>query len=260
MKNESNRSTNFEDGSSIAQPKKEVDLESRFSALESKIEDLRQLISQNKNVITRKPVSHIDRLIDFTPTYYVTFVSIIQSAALGLLLLALLDQLSNISKGIFNPIWIILISALFLFIAAIWIAYTRQYVIMTVAPQTLDGIIPFLFGLTQALAIFSIDLNELSWYYFSLTSIALVGVIQYTHTFREARIHYERNKDMLELFGNWDQKAKFMAILRGLIFFSFGVLEALLNLHSLLLAIITLILNVLLIVVLHRSLKKFSEY
>ncbi|MCJ7445136.1 MAG: hypothetical protein MUO26_11545 [Methanotrichaceae archaeon] len=70
---------------------------------------------------------------------------------------------------------------------------------------------------------------------------------------------YERNKDVLEIFGNWDQKAKLMVVLRCIIFFSFGVLETLFNLYSLSLAIITLVLNALVIVILHRNLKKFRN-
>lgn len=212
------------------------------------------------DAISKIPTPIVDKLIDYNPTYYVTFISIIQSAALGFLLLALLDQLSSISKGIFDPIWIILISSLFFFIAAIWIAYTRQIIVFSLAPQTLDGLIPFCFGLTQALAVFSINLHELSWFYFSLSSIAIVGFIQYMHLFREARIHYERNKDALELFGDWERKAKLMAVLRALIFFAFGALEAFLDLHSLYLAIITLVLNALVIITIHISLKNFSEY
>ncbi len=204
--------------------------------------------------------SIIDKLVDFNPTYYVTFISIIQSAALGFLLLALLDQLSSISKGNFDPIWLILIISLIFFIAAIWIAYTRQIIVFNLIPQTLDGLIPFCFGVTQALAVFSISLHELSWFYFSLTSIAIVGFIQYVHVFREARLHYERNKDALELFGDWDRKAKLMAVFRGLIFLAFGVSEAFLDLHSILLASITLVLNALVIIIIHISLKNFSEY
>lgn len=218
------------------------------------------LLTGTPHVISKVPPSIIDKLIDFNPTYYVTFISIIQSAALGFLLLALLDQLSSIIKGIFDPIWIILISSLFFFIAAIWIAYTRQIVVFNLVPQTLDGLIPFCFGVTQALAVFSINLQELSWFYFSLSSIAVVGFIQYVHLFREARIHNERNKDALDLLGDWDRKAKLMAVLRALIFFTFGVLEALLDLHSFYLAIITLVLNALVIFIIHRSLKKLSEY
>ena len=247
-----------------AQPKKEVDIESRLSILESKIEEIIQLISQNSTIFFKRSSSLSDRLIDYYPTYYVTFAGIIQSLVFGFLLLAILDQLSDFSKGTFDPLWIILIFAIFFFMISIWISYTRLVAVFQVTPQTLDGIIPFCFGLIQALVILSINLKELSWYYFSLTSIAVVGLIQWAHAFHQARLHYERNRILLEAFGNWDRRAKRMAVIRGPIFVAFGVSEALFHLHSLPLAVITLVMNALLLVFLHTSFKKLfkklSEY
>jgi hypothetical protein len=247
-----------------AQPKKEVDIESRLSILESKIEEIIQLISQNSTIFFKRSSSLSDRLIDYYPTYYVTFAGIIQSLVFGFLLLAILDQLSDFSKGTFDPLWIILIFAIFFFMISIWISYTRLVAVFQVTPQTLDGIIPFCFGLTQALVILSINLKELSWYYFSLTSIAVVGLIQWAHAFHQARLHYERNRILLEAFRNWDRRAKRMAVIRGPIFVAFGVSEALFHLHSLPLAFITLVMNALLLVFLHTSFKKLfkklSEY
>jgi hypothetical protein len=197
-----------------------------------------------------------DRLIDYYPTYYVTFAGIIQSLIFGFLLLAILDQMSEFNNGTFDPIWLILIFALMFFMISIWISYTRLVAVFQVVPQTLDGIIPFCFGLTQALAVFSINLKELSWYYFSLSFIAVVGLIQWAHAFHQIRLQHERNRVLLEAFGNWDRRAKRMAVIRGPIFVAFGVSESLFHFHSLPLAVITLVMNALLLVFLHTSFKK----
>lgn len=240
------------------QSQKEIDLVSRLSILESKTEEIQHLSSQRNRISPEK--SHIERLIEYMPTYYVTFISIIQSAALGLLLLAILDQLTTVSKGTFEPLWTVLTIGLFFFIVAIWMTYTRSVAVFVLVPQTLDAIIPFCFAVTQALAVFSINLHEVAWFYYSLCSIAVVGYVQYYHTFHQARLHLDKNRAVLQLLGNWDQKARLMAVVRGLTFLSFGVAESILHLESLYLALITLIYNVLLIVFLHRGFKVLSEF
>ena len=96
-------------------PGKGFESKSRLSTLESQLEELIQLISQNSTDLFKRSSSHIDRLIDYYPTYYVTFAGIIQSLIFGFLLLAILDQMSEFNNGTFDPIWLILIFALMFF-------------------------------------------------------------------------------------------------------------------------------------------------
>jgi hypothetical protein len=240
--------------------KRDNDFGSRISSLESKLDEIKYRISQNNRILNKKSPMYIDRLLDYMPTYYVTLVSIIQSIALGLLFAALFNEVSGITRGTFDPIWTILIIGTFFIIISIWITYTRTVPAMRVIPQTLDAIIPFFFGLTQALAIFCISLHEIAWFYFSLSSCAGVAILQYIHSFRQARFHYENNREFLEKMGPWDRKAIMMAVIRGSIFIVFGLSEAFLKLKSLYFAIFFLLINVLLIIFLHRSFKELSKY
>ena len=217
-------------------------------------------LTQNNPMLNTNSTMYIDRLLDYMPTYYVTLVSIIQSIALGLLFAALFNELSGITRGTFDPIWTLLILGVFFIIMSIWITYTRLSSAMRVIPQTLDGVIPFFFGLTEAIPIFCISLHELAWFYVSLSACAFVAIVQYIHSFRQVRKHPEKNREFLEKMAPWELKAVIMAGIRGLIFIFFGLIEAFFLLNSLFLAIIFLFLNVLLIIFLHRSLQVLSEY
>jgi hypothetical protein len=240
--------------------KMDNDFGSRILRLESKLDEIKHLLSQNYRILNKDSPMYIDRLLDYMPTYYVTLVSIIQSIALGLLFAALFNELSGITRGTFDPIWTILILGTFFLIISIWITYTRTVPAMRVIPQTLDAIVPFFFGLTQALAIFCISLHEIAWFYFSLSSCAVVAILQYIHSFRQARLHYEKNREFLEKMGPWDRKAIMMAVIRGSIFIIFGLSEAFLKLKSLYFALFFLLINILLIMFLHRSFKTLSNY
>ncbi len=240
--------------------KRDNDIGSRILRLESKLDEIKHLLSQDNRIVNKESPTYIDRLLDYMPTYYVTLVSIIQSIALGLLFAALFNEVSGITRGTFDPIWTILITGTFFLIISIWITYTRTVPAMRVIPQTLDAIVPFFFGLTQALAIFCISLHEIAWFYFSLSSCAVVAILQYIHSFRQARLHYEKNREFLEKMGPWDRKAIMMAVIRGSIFIIFGLSEAFFELKSLYFAIFFLLINVLLIMFLHRSFKTLSNY
>jgi hypothetical protein len=217
-------------------------------------------LSQNNPILNANSTRNIDRLLDYMPTYYVTLVSIIQSIALGLLFAALFNELSSATTGTFSPIWTILLFGVFFIIMSIWITYTRLTSAMRVIPQTMDGVIPFFFGLTEAIPIFCISLHELVWFYVSVSACGFVAIVQYITSFRQVRLHPEKNREFLEKMAPWELKAILMAGIRALIFIFFGLIEAFFLLNSLYLAIIFLFMNIALIIFLHRSLKTLSEY
>ncbi len=191
---------------------------------------------------------------DFYPTYMVTLVSIIQAAVLGYLLLAVYDQLRYIDAGTYDPYWTILILATFLLIVATWIQYTRAAIAMRFVPSTLDSLVPFFFGVSQALVIFSINLQHASWFYFACTLTSLVALSAYISVYRQLRQHQDRieNRAFLSRLQPTERIAIRWSMLRGAIFFSFGVIEALLALQSLLLATVVLAMNVAQIVIVRR--------
>jgi hypothetical protein len=215
---------------------------------------------RNNRISAIQSPAYIDRLLDYMPTYYVTLVSIIQSIALGLLFGALYNEMSGLSRGTFDPVWTILILGTFFIIMSIWITYTRLTSAMRVIPQTLDGIIPFFFGLTEALSIFCISLHEVVWFYFSLVFLAAVAIVQYLHSFHQAHVHFEKNREFLEKIGSWDKNAIMMAVARGLFFIVFGCTAAFFPQYSLFIALIFLCMNIVLIIFLHWSFRALSEY
>jgi hypothetical protein len=250
---------NEEDGGDSGAPTAN-DYNSRIDRLESKVNELNHTISEITPNSTKNSTSYIDRLLDYMPTYYVTLVSVIQVIALGLLFASIFEEMSGLSRGTFDPIWSILILAMLLIIISIWITYTRLTSVMRVVPQTMDGIIPFFFGLAEAIPIFCITLHVVAWFYLSLSACAMVAIVQYIHSFRQARLHPELNREFLEKMGSWAPKAILMSVIRFFLWIGFGFVEVFRLLNSLYLAIIFLFLNVVLIIFLHRSLKALAEY
>jgi len=112
-------------------------------------------------------------------------------------------------------------------------------------PDLQDILIPFLFGLTEAVAIFSIGFQKISLYYFSIGFFWIVGFFSFFHMFRESKLLYERNRIVLEHFSTTIQNGQRISILNAIIFFSFGISETLWNLNSLYFAIVALVWGVL---------------
>lgn len=236
------------------------DLSHRISSLECTLEEIQRLLSQGKKTSDNNYPEYIGRLLDYMPTYYVTLVSVIQVIALGLLFTTIYEELADAIAGTIDPIWTVLIAGMFFIIMSIWITYTRTTSTMRLIPETLDGVIPFFFGLTEAIPIYLLALHELAWFYLSLSACAMVAIVQYIHTFRQLRLHHRENREVLEKIGPWEPRAILMAGIRAFLFILFGLIEIFFLLHSLLLAIIFLFLNIGLLFFLNRSLKVLSDY
>ena len=214
--------------------------------------------------ISRSQASYhpTDRVASFFPTYYVTLISIIQATVFGYLLLTAKDQLSYILAGTFDPIWTVLIVAMFILIVATWMAYSHYVTSFRLVPSSLDALLPFCFGATQALVIFSISLQQLAWFYFAMVPNAMVGFLSAYVLTREVRLNqeYEEHRVVTEKVGSFSgQTLPQWYALRGMIFFSFGVAEVLLNLQSLFLAIVVLGLNVLSFVFVGAGAKRMAS-
>ncbi|MGZ8884770.1 MAG: hypothetical protein ACXW0U_07670 [Halobacteriota archaeon] len=213
-------------------------------------------------MVSRSEAAHppVDRVAEFFPTYYVTLISIIQVTAFGYLLLVAKDQLSSILAGTYDPLWTVLIVGFFIMIVATWMSYTHYVTSLRLKPTSLDALIPFCFGATQALVIFSISLQQLAWFYFAMVANAAVAISQTYVLWREVRLHQEYEEHRV-----WIEKSRSLSVLprwyavRLLIFLSFGVAEALFNLHSLLLAIVYLGLCIMSFVVVGRGAKRMAS-
>ncbi|MGZ8886302.1 MAG: hypothetical protein ACXW1O_07010 [Halobacteriota archaeon] len=198
-------------------------------------------------MVSRSEAAHppVDRVAEFFPTYYVTLISIIQVTAFGYLLLVAKDQLSSILAGTYDPLWTVLIVGFFIMIVATWMSYTHYVTSLRLTPSSLDALIPFCFGATQALVIFSISLQQLAWFYFAMVANAMVAISQTYVLKREVGLHqeYEAHRVWIEKSGSLSGLPRWFAV-RLLLFLSFGVAEALLNLQSIFLAIVYLALCV----------------
>jgi hypothetical protein len=111
---------------------------------------------------------------------------------------------------------------------------------MQLVSTAVDALIPFCFGATQALVIFSISMRELAWLYFAFPANALVGSSSYMWMVHQLPFYDYRaeNRIAFESAKPFVYRARRFAVAQAVIFFSFGVTEALLGLNSLLLAIV----------------------
>ncbi len=203
-------------------------------------------------------VDHQNRVMDLYPTYMITLTSIIQAAALGYLLLAVQGQLSYIITGGYDSLWTVLIFAMFLIIVATWVQYGSAVLAARLIPTTVDALIPFCFGVTQAFVIFSISMHQLAWFYFAFAANAIVGSSAYLWMSRQYQVYDYRaeNRIAFENAKPFIENARRFSSVRVVIFFSFGVTEALLRLNSLLLAIVLLAMNVLQLILVDQNTKR----
>jgi len=79
---------------------KDTDLIAHLFALETKIEEIKQLLFPHDG-IENDEIIHVDQNIKWFPSIYATLITIVQSIALGYLFHAIKDQLSTyITYGI----------------------------------------------------------------------------------------------------------------------------------------------------------------
>jgi len=181
---------------------------------------------------------HIERALDDFPTYHITFFSIIQSVVLGYLLLTIKDELAYaLAGGSPNPVWISLTLAAFLMIIAFWQEYIVGSIVFRWAPGLPDAMIPVLFGLTESLVVFSISFQQIVLYYFSLSSVCVVAVLQYVNLIRESSWHFEKNRAALELSKELYRTNEIWMLVYAVAAFFFGMSEVIWRLNSLYLAI-----------------------
>ncbi len=224
---------------------KDTDLTARLFALETKIEEIKQLLFR-RDSIENDEITHVDQNIKWFPSIYATLITIVQSIALGYLFLAIKDQLGTyLTHGTYNPIWSMLIIAIFLWIVSVFSVGVLTRRALRYVPDERDILIPFLFGLTEALAIFSISFQKFSWYYFSIGLFWLVGFFSFFHMFRESKLLYEKNRVVLDHFSTTIRNGQRLSILFAILFFSFSMSETLWNLNSLYFAIVALVWGVL---------------
>lgn len=168
---------------------------------------------------------HVERAINLSPTYMITFFSIIQSIVLGYLLLTIRDLLDTLAGGFPDPVWIIAIVVAFLMVITIWQEFVIGSITFLWVQRLPDAMLLFLFGLTQALVVFSIDRHRIVWFCFSMSSVAILAFFQKINTLREARWHFERNRVALELSGDYYRISEISILVYAMLLFFFGVSE-----------------------------------
>jgi hypothetical protein len=241
----------------IAQPETETDLGSRFSALElkleskieSKIGEIKQLLSQNNSSVSDTRPKRVDWLIEFSPTFYITLISVIQSLALGYLILTAKDQLAYTMRGgSYDPILIILIVTTFIMIVGIWQELACMQLCFRYVPKVQDAMTIFLFGAIESFVIFSIDFHKIAWWYLFFGFGFIVYAFRLMYVYHESRLYYEENRVVLELAGTTPRINEIVLLLLAVVSFSFGVLEGIRNLNSPYFAIFILIVFIVMIV------------
>lgn len=189
---------------------------------------------------------HTDRVIEFYSVFHLTFISIIQAAALGYLLVSIKSVAVNVlTKGVYNPVIIVLIATTFLVIVSLWQGYIMETSIYRYVPQTPDMIIPFFLALAESLMIYGIDFQNIAWWYFSNSLYTLVVFFAFFFLYKQARKQPERNRVVLKLAGSSSSRIKGIGILGcGVLTLFFGVFESTWKMNSLYFAVVPLVMAV----------------
>jgi hypothetical protein len=203
---------------------------------------------------------HVDRVIEFFPTFYITFMSIIQAAALGYLLISIKSSVATmLTEGVYNPVIIVQIVATFVLIVMVWQEYMIGISTYRWVPKTPDAIIPFLFALSQGFLIYSIDFQNSAWWFFSGSLVCLVGFLSFFNMYRQARKLPEKNSVVLELAGSTPRVNEIGILSFGAMLLAFGVFELMWKMNSLYLVIVSLVGIAAWMVKSGISWKKFNE-
>lgn len=182
------------------------------------------------------------RTIEFFPTWYVTLMSVIQSVALGYLLVSIKDRVATmVSAGSIDLIWIMLITITFGLIVLVWFDYMIGINTLLYLPKLPDAVIPFLLALTEGFMINSISFAWVSWWYFSFGATLIVAFLALFNMYRQARKHYERNKLVLELAGKTPALTEVTTLVIAALVISFGAAESVWTMNSIAFAAITLL-------------------
>ncbi len=185
--------------------------------------------------------AHVHRVVEFVPTYYITVMSVIQSAALGYLLISIKGGVANmVAEGVYDLVYIVQIAATFLVIVAVWHEYMIGISSFRNIPKTPDAMIPFLLALVQGGMIYGIDFRNNTWWYFSFSLVCFVGFLSYFNMYRQAKKVPEKNRFILELLGSTPRVNEIGTLGFGAIIFSFGVFELIWKMNSLYFAIAAL--------------------
>jgi hypothetical protein len=179
-------------------------------------------------------------MVDFGPMAGITLYSIIQAAAMGYLFVVVRDQINKLVEGILGQIYAILIFASFLVIIVIWLETVMATQSFRYPQNFWHVILPFFIGSAQFLLIMSIDLQNVAWWYFSLSSVTLVAFLTFFHTYRQARLYHEENRAVLEKLGGSARTTEISILVVTLIYFCFGAFESIWKLNSLYVAVVAL--------------------
>jgi len=120
---------------------------------------------------------------------YLTLTSIIQGVALAYLVVVVDDE--SHSFGVAN--WI-LVTTVFLVIAAAWHEYMTAVTVFAWIPHLRDSLIPFLLGGAELILIRSLKAEaELEWFFLAMTLTVLMTFVAFLNMYVSAAAEPERN-------------------------------------------------------------------
>jgi hypothetical protein len=187
------------------------------------------------------PRDHINQIIEFFPTFYITFISIIQATALGYLLVAIKDNfLSKWIEGAWDPIFAVLIVTSFLVIVEVWYEYMMASPIFRWIPKINDAIIVFSLGVTQFILIFSIGLGNVGWWNIAMSLVCVTAFFAFHNMYHGAKRLREKNEVVLDALGRYPVINEMWIAGAAIIFFSVGLVSSVSKLNSLFIAIFDL--------------------
>lgn len=202
-----------------------------------------------------------EKIIEFAPSLNVTLISVILSLTLGYLLLTIKDRISNMQAvGNYDLIWVFLIVATFEMIVATWAEYMKGNSIFRWVPTYWDVVYPFFVGLTQSLAIFAIDFQNASLWYFSMGSVHILGFFEFHHMFDQAR-KSGSNRLGLEFYEKQKvpQRTQAGTLFFAALLFLFGSLEYVWKINSLFFAAIAVVLIFIILILGGHEWKRMTE-
>jgi hypothetical protein len=168
----------------------------------------------------------IKQIVSFFPSYYITFISMIQASCLAYLFVVLADILARINTIPIKAGLYLMIFATLLIIITVWYEYMMGTTSLRWIPNIYDSYIPFLIGISEFSLIICIKFNQIPYWFSTMILFFLFGYIAYVNMYTKAKkLKCATNKLVLENLGGFSEWTQKCAIILALVFLIFYLLS-----------------------------------
>jgi hypothetical protein len=189
--------------------------------------------AKNKKPIAVQKRELYNEILESFPTYYITFISIIQVTTFTYLIVMVQQKfIASTENSLNNSTFLLLTLATFLVLIEIWYEYMMGSLSMRWIPKIWDAILPFFLGIAELLMIIYLSNGNIPGWYFAMGMVCFSSFLALVNMYRGCYYHCKENEIILASIGNYPHFTLIWILIAGIIFSAIGYFEQLTNLQS----------------------------